>query len=299
MFWKTYKSDLLLLLAAFIWGTGFVAQRMGMEHVGPMTFNGLRFFLGGFVLLPILWHQHRDKKTGGQQGRNILPWSCLAGGILFCAASLQQIGLIYTPAGKAGFITGLYVIIVAFIGFFLGHKIGWSAWAGSILAVAGMYFLSVKESFVIEKGDLFILGSAVFWAVHVQMIGYFSKWTNSLSLACIQFFACAALSMGVAIFFEEISLETIRLASGSIIYGGVMSVGVAFSLQIISQKTCPPAHAAIIMSLEAVFAVLAGWVVLNESLSNKNLLGCGLMLTGIIAVQVKPLLQRPKNTKTS
>lgn len=297
MFNKTYKSDLLLLLAAFIWGTGFVAQRMGMDHVGPMTFNGLRFFLGGLVLLPILWHQNRHKKTGGQPGRNILPWSCLAGGILFCAASLQQIGLIYTAAGKAGFITGLYVIIVAFIGFFLGHKIGWSAWAGSILAVAGMYFLSVKESFVIEKGDLYILGSAVFWAIHVQMIGYFSKWTNSLSLACIQFFACAVLSMGAAIMFEKISLETIRLASGSIIYGGVMSVGVAFSLQIISQKTCPPAHAAIIMSLEAVFAVLAGWVILNESLSSKDLVGCGLMLTGIIAVQVKPFLQRSKKTE--
>ena len=158
-----------------------------------------------------------------------------------------------------------------------------------------MYLLSVKESFFIEKGDLFILCGAIFWAVHVHLIGHLARRINALSLACIQFFACAAMGLCVAVLAEEISFENIRLAGGAILYGGVMSVGVAFSLQIVSQRTCPPAHAAIIMSLEAVFAVLAGWLVLNESLSGKDFAGCGLMLAGMIAVQLNPL-SRKSNT---
>lgn len=290
---KTFKGDVLLLLAAFIWGTGFVAQCKGMDHVGPMTFTGLRFLLGGMVLLPVLAHQHLFKSAVKPDYRHIIPWSCLAGLMLFCGAALQQIGLVYTPAGKAGFLTGLYVVIVALIGLFLGHKIGWRGWAGSILAVTGMYLLSVKESFSIEKGDLYILYSAVFWAVHVQLLGHLAKRIHPLSLACIQFFACAVLSLCVAIFIEDISFENIRLAGAAILYGGVMSVGIAFSLQAVSQRTCPPTHAAIIMSLEAVFAALAGWLVLNESLSSRDFVGCTLMLAGMIAVQLNPLPKKP------
>lgn len=284
----TLKADVLLLLAAFIWGSGFVAQRKGMDHIGPMTFTGLRFLLGGIVLLPVLAHQHIFKPTHKPNLGHSIPWSCLAGVMLFCGAALQQIGLVDTAAGKAGFITGLYVIIVALFGFFLGQKIGFTGWTGAFLAVTGMYLLCVRESLTIEKGDLYILCGAVFWAVHVQLIGHLANRINPLSLACVQFFACAALSLCVAVWVEDISFETIRLAGGSIFYGGVMSVGVAFSLQVLSQRTCPPSHAAVIMSLEAVFAVLAGWLVLNESLDGRSLAGCGLMLAGMIAVQLNP-----------
>lgn len=292
---KIFKGDVLLLIAAFIWGTGFVAQRKGMDHVGPMTFTGLRFLLGGMVLLPVLYHQHLIKSAVKTQCRHILPWSCLAGLTLFCGAALQQIGLVYTSASKAGFLTGLYVVIVALIGLFVGHKIGLRGWAGAILAVMGMYLLSVKESFSIEKGDLYILCGAFFWAVHVQLIGHFAKRINPLSLACIQFFVCGVLSIFVAMFVEDISFENIRLAGTAILYGGVMSVGIAFSLQTVSQRTCPPAHAAVIMSLEAVFAALAGWLILNELLSARDIAGCALMLAGMIAVQLTP---KPRKSNT-
>jgi len=288
---KVFKGDMLLLVAALIWGTGFVAQRKGMDYIGPMTFTGLRFLLGGIVLVPVLLHQHIRKETVRSESGNLILWSCLAGLMLFCGAALQQIGLVYTEAGKAGFITGLYVVIVAFIGFILGHKIGWGVWGGAVLAVAGMYLLSMKESFSIEKGDAYILCGAFFWAVHVQLIGYLAKRLNPLSLACIQFFACGALSLCVAMFSEEILIESIVQTGWAIIYGGVMSVGIAFSLQVVSQRTCPPAHAAIIMSLEAVFAALAGWLVLHEKLGGRGIAGCGLMLAGMLAVQLIPLIR--------
>ncbi|MCK5001367.1 MAG: DMT family transporter [Anaerohalosphaera sp.] len=291
---KTFRADLLLLIAAFIWGTGFVAQRSGMQYVGPMTFTGLRFLLGGIVLLPVLGHQHIYKLGEKNESGNLFWWSCLAGAMLFCGAALQQIGLVTTEAGKAGFITGLYVVIVALIGIFLGHKIGLGVWAGIALAVLGMYLLSVKESLTIAKGDMFVLGGAFFWAVHVQLLGYITKRVNPLSLACIQFFACGAISMCVAMFTEEITFTNIRLGWLPIFYGGAMSVGIAFSLQAVSQRTCPPAHAAIIMSFEAVFAAIAGGIVLHEMLSGRDIVGCGLMLAGMLAVQLIPLMRKKR-----
>lgn len=288
MFKKTLKSDLLLLAAALIWGTGFVAQRKGMEHIGPMSYTALRFLLGGLVLVPVLPHLRRFEGATRLSRRHALLWGCLAGLVIFCGAALQQIGLVYTAAGKAGFLTGLYVVFVAFIGRLLGHRIGWERWAGSLLAVAGMYLLSVKQSFSIGKGDLYVVCSAVFWAIHMQMVGYLTKRIHPLSLACVQFFACALLGLCAAALFETPSVGAIRAAGGAILYGGVLSVGVAFSLQVISQRTCPPSHAAVIMSMEAVFAVAAGWLVLNESLSRSDLAGCALMLAGMITVQLDP-----------
>lgn len=294
---RTVKADGLLLLAAVIWGTGFVAQRKGMDFVGPMTFTGLRFVLGGLVLLPVLLHQHIRKPAGKSDKRFLILGSCIAGLMLFAGAALQQVGLVTTEAGKAGFITGLYVVIVAVIGIFLGHRVGWGVWLGSCLAIVGMYFLSVKESFTIEPGDVFVLCGAFFWAVHVQIIGYLAKRVNPLSLACVQFFACGIVSLCVALFSETISLEMIWQGGGAILYGGVMSVGIAFSLQVVSQRTSPPAHAAIIMSMEAVFATLAGWLMLNEMLDGRALMGCGLMLAGMLSVQLIPLLRQRKGNQ--
>lgn len=289
---KTFKSDLLLFLAAFIWGTAFVAQRRGMEHVGPMIFTGLRFLLGATALSPIIIYLGSKGAFADQNFRKIIPLSILAGLVLFAGAALQQVGLVTTTAGKAGFITGLYITIVPFLGLLLGHRIGWSTWLGCFLAFAGMYLLSAEENFVIQTGDLYVLAGAFFWAVHVQLIGYLAKSFNPLPIAFFQFIACGIAGLLLAFFVEDTSIQSVKLASGSIFYGGVMSVGIAFTLQVVSQRTCPPAHAAIIMSMEMAIAALAGWLVLNEVLDAMDISGCLLMLAGVLVVQLVPILKK-------
>ena len=192
---KTLKSDSLLLVAAFFWGTTFVAQRKGMDHLGPMTYNALRFLLGAVTLAPlILWPHLRLAGTRTGTPRLLLWGGLAAGAALFAGASLQQMGLQYTTAGKAGFITSLYVVLVPLMGLVLGHRCGVSLWLGVGLTVAGLYLLSVNESFTIAKGDLLVLSSALFWATHVQVIGYLAKRGDPLRLACAQFLVCSALS---------------------------------------------------------------------------------------------------------
>jgi drug/metabolite transporter (DMT)-like permease len=288
---RTFKSDSLLLVAAFIWGTTFVAQRAGMDHIGPMTFNGSRFILGAATLLPlIVLRNSKAANPGHSSPRFLLCGGALAGLALFGGASFQQMGLLYTTAGKAGFITSLYVVLVPLMGIFLGHRSGISLWVGVVLAVAGLYCLSVTESFAIGRGDLLVLISAFFWAVHVQLIGYLAGRGSALRIACVQFVVCSLLSFLAACLTEEIALEGIREAAIPILYAGVLSAGVAFTLQIVCQRTSPPSHAAIIMSLETVFAALAGWIVLSERLGLRGLVGCGLMLAGLMVVQLPPLL---------
>jgi drug/metabolite transporter (DMT)-like permease len=294
---RTIKNDVLLLTAAFIWGTAFVAQRKGMEHVGPLTYNAFRFALGVAVLLPVIFcfrlpALRADERSGR---RLFIMGGSLAGLVLFAGATLQQMGLVYTTAGKAGFITGLYVVIVPVIGIFLGHRIGFSVWAGAGLAAVGLYFLSVTKTFSVDQGDMLVLLSAFFWAVHVLLIGHFARRADPFCIACIQFFVCSLLSFFGAGLTEEIALQTVCRAAGPILYGGVLSVGIAYSLQVVSQRTCPPAHAAIILSLEAVFAALAGWVVLGETLRPRNILGCVLMLSGMLVVQLVPLIKKQKH----
>jgi drug/metabolite transporter (DMT)-like permease len=294
---KTLKSDLLLLLAAFFWGTTFVAQRMGMDHIGPMTYNALRFAVGALTLLPVILAFRTSHVAWGlphQKGsRFLLCGGALAGLALFGGASMQQIGLIYTTAGKAGFITSLYVVLVPIAGLFLGHRCGVAVWMGAGLAVGGLYLLSVTASFTIGRGDLLILIGAFFWTIHVHLIGYLAKRANPLHIACIQFLACSALSLPAAVLFEQISLPAIRGAALPILYAGIFSAGVAFTLQVVCQRTSPPAHAAIVMSLETVFAALAGYLILHERLTPRDLLGCTLMFAGLMAVQLPLLLDSP------
>ena len=292
---KTLRSDLLLLVAAFIWGTTFVAQRMGMSHIGPMTYNALRFGLGAVTLVPVILMlpangQAADRK---RRVRFLLFGGGLAGLALFGGASMQQMGLIYTTAGKAGFITSLYVVLVPIIGRILGQRIGLSVWAGAVLSVSGLYLLSFTGSFTVGRGDLLVLIGAFFWAVHVHLIGYLAKRANPLCIACLQFVACSALSLVAALLFEKIAAVPIRQATVPILYGGVLSAGVAFTLQVVCQRTSPPAHAAIVMSLETVFAALAGYVILHEHLGPRDLAGCGLMLAGLMVVQLPLLLSSP------
>jgi len=292
---KTLKSDTLLLLTAFIWGTTFVAQRMGMDHIGPMTYNAARFALGAVTLMPLILVLRRTGVTNSRKAdRRLLLWGgALAGLALFGGASFQQMGLLYTTAGKAGFITSLYVVLVPLMSLFLGHRCGRSLWLGVALAVAGLYLLSVTESFTIGRGDLLVLVSAFFWAIHVQLIGYLAKRGSPLRIACVQFLVCSALSLAAALLTEEIALGAVRKATIPILYGGVLSAGVAFTLQVVCQRTSPPAHAAIIMSLETVFAALAGWLILSERLGLRDIAGCALMLAGLMVVQLPPLL-RPR-----
>jgi drug/metabolite transporter (DMT)-like permease len=293
---RTIKNDVLLLIAAFIWGTTFVAQRKGMDHIGPLTYNAFRFALGGIVLLPVIFCFRLPALTTseGSGKRLFIIGGGLAGLALFAGATLQQMGLVYTTAGKAGFITGLYVVIVPVIGIFLGHRIGFSLWTGAALAAAGLYFLSVTKTFSVDQGDMLVLLSAFFWAVHLLLIGHFARRANPFCIACVQFFVCSLLSFFGAGLTEKIVLQAVCRAAIPILYGGILSAGIAYSLQVISQRTCPPAHAAIILSLETVFAALAGWVVLGETLRPRNILGCALMLSGMLVVQLVPLIKKQK-----
>lgn len=289
---RVLKSDLLLLLAALIWGFAFTAQRVGMEYMGPFLFNGIRFGLGAIVLGAFISirknreieihpdYLHRQKRTLTQGG-------IIAGLLVFTGASLQQTGMIYTTAGNAGFITGLYVVFVPILGLFIRQRPSITVWIGAVLAAFGMYFLSVTGNFQISKGDLFVLGCAFVWAFHVLYIGHVSPRVDALKLALIQYVVCSALSLFIAVFFEKIVWQAILGAAIPILYSGLFSVGIGYTLQIVGQKRAPPAHAAIILSSEAVFAAFGGWLILQEVLPTLALMGCALMLAGMLLAQVR------------
>lgn len=306
---KLFKNDFLLILAAVIWGLAFTAQRIGMNYIGPFTYNGVRFFLGSLSLVPLIYLGiEAEKRKAGHlpksgsffstvnEGRTML-YGAAAGIILFLGSSLQQIGLLYTTAGKAGFITGMYVIIVPFIGIFLGQRAGRSGWMGAVMSVIGLYFLSIKGNISIGKGDLLVLVSAFFWASHVVAISLFSPRVDTLRLAFYQYLFCGFMSMGTAFAIEDVRLGGIFEAWIPIFYGGVFSVGVAYTLQVYAQKKVHPAHAAIILSLEGVFAVIGGWLILSETLSMKGVMGCVLMLGGMIVSQAPVIFQKQRQPR--
>ena len=279
-----FRSEGLLLLAAAIWGCAFAAQRGGMDHVGPFLFNGLRFLLGCLPLLPFLIQLRRRGSLpfrGAEMARGVG-----LGVVLFGAASLQQVGIVYTTAGKSGFVTGLYVVLVPLTGLLWGQRAGRGRWLGAVLAMIGLYFLTITEQFTINRGDALVLVGAFFWAAHVHLIGWLSPRTDAIRLACIQFAVCALLSLTAAALLETVSLTAILATAVPILYGGLCSVGIAYTLQVVAQQEAHPTHAAIILSLEGVFAVLGGWLLIGETLSPRGLLGCALMLAGMISAQV-------------
>jgi len=290
---ETFASDGLLLITALIWGLAFVAQRKGMEFIGPFTYNGIRFALGGLSLLPLLIYRYRKGNLnlsfrGKPDSRQKLLMSGISLGLLlFGGASLQQVGIVYTTAGKAGFITGLYVILVPLAGIFLGQRNKLKIWLGAILALSGMYFLSITGDFSISPGDLLVLFSAFFWTAHVLLIGWLSPKSDSLILAGMQFMVCSILSLITAFFTEIISWTTILQAAVPILYGGILSVGVAYTLQVVAQKKANPAYASIILSLESVFAGIGGYLLLGETLNSRGLLGCCLMFSGMLIAQLR------------
>jgi drug/metabolite transporter (DMT)-like permease len=289
------KSNILLLLTAAIWGFAFVAQRVGGQLVGAFTFNGIRFALGSISLLPLLIYFKNNKKEKNDKYNNsskdALKAGVAAGAILFMGATLQQMGLAYTTAGKAAFITGLYIVLVPVLGIFMKQRVHGSTWLGVALAVAGLYFLSINEDFSIAKGDLLEIMGAFFWAGHILLIDYYVKKVDTLQLSFIQFATCSVLSMTAAIFTEDISAGAIYQAMIPILYGGIFSVGIAYTLQIVGQKHAKPSHAAIILSMEAMFAALGGALLLHENLGARGYLGCALMFAGMMVTQIRDILK--------
>ena len=284
------KSNLMLLVAAAIWGFGFVAQRLGMNFLEPFAFNAMRFLLGTLSLLPLLWFLSRKTSTATiiESGKSsILKGGVICGLVLFAAATFQQYGLFYTTAAKAGFITGLYLILVPILGILLRHKTGISIWLGALLALAGLYLLSVNDNFTMARGDTLIFIGALFWAFHILVIDHFSSRVDPIQLSAVQFLVCGALSLGVSFVFETPTIESILACWKPILFAGVVSVGIAYTLQVIAQKNANPSHAAIIMSLEAVFAAIGGVWLLDEILSSRAWFGCALMMTGMLLSQVK------------
>jgi len=261
-----------------------------MEYLGPFTFNTARFTLGSISLIPLLVI-NRKRKFEKEiflplRNKNLLFGGFFAGTVLFLGATFQQGGLVYTDAGKAGFITGFYVILVPILGLFIKQKTSFITWVGATVATVGLYFLSLNESFEVNIGDVLVFIGAFFWAIQILVIGYYSTKVDPFQLAFSQFVVCAILSFATAAFIENIILRNILLAYLPILYAGIFSVGIAFTIQVIAQREAHPANAAIIMSLEAVFALIGGWLVLGESIPVRGLIGCLLMLIGMILSQL-------------
>jgi drug/metabolite transporter (DMT)-like permease len=267
-----------------------------MENVGPFTYNAVRFALGAISLLPLVLARGRRASaeeaasTAGLRRMMPLAAGCIAGVVLTVGASLQQAGLVTTTAGKAGFITGLYVILVPLSGLLWRQRAGAGAWIGAVLSLAGLALLSVTDTLTIERGDLTVLVGAFFWAAHVQVVGILSPRTDPLRLSCVQFAVCSLASGAVALAAEHPSAAGVAAAAGPILYGGILSVGIAYTLQVVAQRKAPPAHAAILLSLESVFAAIGGSVILGERLGPRETAGCVIMFAGMLAAQAPLLL---------
>ena len=295
---KVIRADLIMLLAAAIWGFAFVAQREGMETMGPFLFNAARFFIGSAVLFPLVWYLSKKNKTPTNKEtstKKLLIAGTIAGLFLFLASSFQQVGIQYTTAGKAGFITGLYIFFVPLIGIFFGQRTGSGTWLGAFIAVIGLYLLSINDDFSIARGDLLQLICAVFFAAHILVVGYVAKRMDPLKLSLIQYVVSGVLSFFIAIAIEVITWQMIVDTAIPLLYAGVMSIGVGYTLQVVAQQHAKSAHAAIILGLEGAFAVLGGWLILDENLSTRGLIGCGLMLSGMFLSQLLPRLSLKKS----
>jgi drug/metabolite transporter (DMT)-like permease len=291
------RANLLLLLTAAIWGFSFVAQRTGMDHLGPFAFNAARFAAGSLVLVPVMmWNDRRRPSTDHRQAggwrpavssrRSLLAAGLAAGAVLFAAAALQQSGIVFTTAGKTGFITSLYVVLVPVLGLVVGLRPPAVVWLGAALAVVGLYFLTIEGGLQMVWGDLLVLAGAVMWAVHFLVLGRLSPGADPLRLAFAQFVVCAALSAAAALLLEQPTAAGLRAAAAPILFSGIFSVGLGYTLQVIAQRDARPADTAIILSLEAVFAVIGGALLLGEQLTSRALAGCALMLAGILLSQL-------------
>lgn len=299
---KRLKNNLLLILTALIWGCAFVAQSVGVDYVGPFTFNAVRNILGGLALLPVIFVLDKSAKKNEtvkkseaekkQERKTLIIGGICCGFFLAVASSLQQIGIMYTTAGKAGFITALYILIVPLLGLVIGKRVGIKVWIGVVLAVMGMYFLCITEGFTIAKGDILVMICAVVFSFHILVIDYFSPKVDGVKMSCIQFWVCGILCSIPMFLTETPQINQILAAWLPIAYAGILSCGVAYTLQIVAQKNVDPTVASLLLSLESVFAVLAGGLILQESLSAKEAVGCALVFAAIILAQLPEKKQK-------
>ncbi|GHU79539.1 transporter [Clostridia bacterium] len=281
------RATACLFLTAVIWGVAFVAQLVGMDYVGSFTYGGVRFALGALSLIPIIFIFERGAGDKARQRQTVL-MGMGAGVILFAASSLQQFGIAITgSAGKAGFITGLYIVLVPIFGVFLGRKAGVLTWMGAVCACIGLYFLSVTDGLgSVGTGDAVLFIGAFFWAAHILWIDRFVPGVNPLRFSMVQFAVCSVLSMLCAFIFEDVRLANIIAGRMPILYGGILSVGVAYTLQIVGQRHVEPSKAAIIFSTESLFSAVGAALILGEIMSGRGYLGCALIFCGIILSQI-------------
>ncbi|HIZ66688.1 MAG TPA: DMT family transporter [Candidatus Blautia pullicola] len=291
---KHSKNFILLFFTAIIWGVAFVAQSVGMDYVGPYTFNAVRSFLGGIVLIPCIFMFCRPKSSAKEREktldrpRDLVIGGGLCGLMLFISTTLQQVGIQYTTVAKAGFITALYIVLVPVLGIFIKKKIGLKVWISVVIALAGLYLLCMKGSFSLGKGDFLVLLCSLCFALHILVIDYFTQRVSGVKLSCIQFFITGILSSVLMFLFETPTWAGILAAWLPIFYAGVFSCGVAYTFQIIGQRGTDPTVASLILSLESVVSVLAGWLLLGQSLTPREILGCVLMFGAILLAQVSP-----------
>ena len=289
---KKIRGALSLTLAALIWGTAFVAQSLGMDHIGPFTFNSARNFIGCIVLLPVIFLLRRRNDPAKAQGaaqhyrKTLWVGGVICGTILAVAASLQQIGIQFTTVGKAGFLTALYIVLVPIAGLLFGKRVPAAVWVSVVIAAAGTYLLSIKEGFSIGTGDLFVILCALGFTAHILAVDHFSPQVSGVELSCIQFPTAGVLSGIAALVTEAPTLQNVWLSIGPLLYTGVLSSGVAYTLQVVGQKDTPPAVASLLMSLESVFAALSGWLILQQQMSGREAFGCVLVFAAVILAQL-------------
>ena len=293
---KSLRSAALFFLKAAIWGAAFVAQSAGMDYIGPFTFGGLRTLLGAVVLVPVAWAMHRGGKP--------VPWKktliggAVSGVVFFAATSLQQVGIQYTTAGKAGFITALYIVIVPIAGIFLRKKAPRMIWLSVALAVVGLYFLCIQESFSITEGDWYVLLGSFCFAAHILVIDHFTQKVDGVELSCVQFLVMTLLSAAAMLALETPSWAAIQMCLGPILYVGIFSSGVAYTLQILAQKDSNPTVVALLLSLESVFATVAGALILGDRMSGQEYFGCVLMLLAVVLAQLPDRRRLPDRKGT-
>ena len=294
-FMRKFKGEFCLLLAAVIWGSAFIFQKMGMDYIGPFTFGIFRFTLGALALLPVIWiHGKLNKRKSEKDREEITPFSdkqliigsLLCGFANFVAGSLQQVGIVYTTAGKAGFITSMDIVIVPLLLLFLKKKVHFLTWIGIAIASFGLYLLCITDGFTIQLGDGLVMGCAVAYSFQILLIDYYSERVDVLKLSFMQFLLAGILSAAVAVFAETIDWNAIIDCAVPILYTAILEVSVAFTLQIAGQKTTPPAIAAIIMSLESLFSAVCGAIFLGGVMSGREITGCVLMLTAFVVAQI-------------
>lgn len=300
---KQISSSMLLALTALIWGASFVAQSIGMDHVGPFTFNSVRSILGGIILIPVIIFQSRknkvqssSKEVQSKSRKTLLVGGLSCGIALAISSSIQQIGISYTTVGKAGFITALYIVIVPIMGLFLKKKVHVIIWLSVVLATVGLYLISITEGLSIGKGDLLILLCAIGFSVHILIIDHYSPKVDGVKLSCIQFFVAGILCSIPMFAMESPDITSILSAAAPIMYSGIMSSGVGYTLQIIGQRHVKPVLASLILSMEAVFAAVSGWLILGETLTARELLGCVFVFVAILLAQMPDYFKAKKVT---